>query len=354
MLTSIRLSGFRTFRSLRVEGLNRVNLFVGANNTGKTSALEALEILLGDFLSVWRIPERRGEIFIPQLNERVGAVDVSHLFRGHKLQAGARFEIEGRGSPARVVSCEVVSAFEIDLSRMKPPIVPTQDGEPVLAILIQRTPGGTSSPIPVSSAGGMERFLLQEKEGALPLRLIGSGDQNTVLLSGLWDRIVLTPEEPRVISALQIIEPDIERIAAVSHVNRGGPAGMLVKLAGLDGPVPLASLGDGLKRLMLIALNMVISAGGFLLVDEIETGLHHSIMERMWRLVIEGARRLGVQVFATTHSLDCLTSLATLSESAPELGAEIAVHRLERDHESSTLFTAKDLTVAARHDMELR
>ncbi len=62
----------------------------------------------------------------------------------------------------------------------------------------------------------------------------------------------------------------------------------------------------------------VTSAGGCLFVDEIDTGLHYSVMAKMWHLLIETARRLDVQVFASTHSLDCLQALARVCQEKSE------------------------------------
>ena len=45
MITRLQVQGFRGFRELHVGKLARVNLFVGPNNSGKTSLLEAIEIL---------------------------------------------------------------------------------------------------------------------------------------------------------------------------------------------------------------------------------------------------------------------------------------------------------------------
>ena len=45
MIQSLTASGFRCFREILVEPLTRVNLFVGENNAGKTSLLEAVELL---------------------------------------------------------------------------------------------------------------------------------------------------------------------------------------------------------------------------------------------------------------------------------------------------------------------
>ncbi|MEO0397777.1 MAG: AAA family ATPase, partial [Cyanobacteria bacterium P01_A01_bin.137] len=45
MLTSIQIENFRCFDRLKVDGLSRVNLIAGKNNVGKTSLLEAINLL---------------------------------------------------------------------------------------------------------------------------------------------------------------------------------------------------------------------------------------------------------------------------------------------------------------------
>ncbi|HZI05774.1 MAG TPA: AAA family ATPase [Archangium sp.] len=170
----------------------------------------------------------------------------------------------------------------------------------------------------------------------------------------LWDAVVLTPDEAKVTSALQIIEPDIERLAALSGTGLPMGGGMFVRLRGSDERIPLGSMGEGIKRLLALSLNLVSSAGGYLLVDEIDTGLHHSVMTQMWRLVVEVARRLDVQVLATTHSLDCVRSLAALYEESPGVRELISLHRIERGAEASVPYSADEILAASQHQMELR
>jgi hypothetical protein len=113
-------------------------------------------------------------------------------------------------------------------------------------------------------------------------------------------------------------------------------------------------MGEGIKRLLALSLNLVSSAGGYLLVDEIDTGLHHSVMTRMWRLVVEVAQRLDVQVLATTHSLDCVRALAALYEESPDVRDLISLHRIERGAETSVPYSADEILAASQHQMELR
>ena len=77
-------------------------------------------------------------------------------------------------------------------------------------------------------------------------------------------------------------------------------------------------MGDGIWRLLALALSLVRARRGVLMIDEIDTGLHYSALEDMWRLVGLTAKRLDIQVFATTHSSDCWKALAAV---CAEMGA---------------------------------
>jgi AAA15 family ATPase/GTPase len=166
---------------------------------------------------------------------------------------------------------------------------------------------------------------------------------------------VLTPNEEKVAEALRIIDPSIERVASLSRLSgRGAPSPIVVRLRGSEARVPIGSMGDGIKRLLVLSVNLVTSAGGCLFVDEIDTGLHFSVITKMWQLLIETARRLDVQVFASTHSLDCLQALARVCEEKPDLAGEVAVHRIHSDREVATRYSAGELALSVRHEMEIR
>ena len=46
-LTDFKITNFRGFDNLQIEGLSKINLIVGKNNSGKTSVLEGLFLLIG-------------------------------------------------------------------------------------------------------------------------------------------------------------------------------------------------------------------------------------------------------------------------------------------------------------------
>ncbi len=114
-------------------------------------------------------------------------------------------------------------------------------------------------------------------------------------------------------------------------------------------------MGDGIYRILALIITLVNCENGVLLIDEIDAGLHYSALSKLWKLVIETARKLNVQVFATTHSWDALSAFhKSMSEAeALELGT---VFRLERQHDQIKYvsYTGEELAVAVEHDIEMR
>ena len=173
----------------------------------------------------------------------------------------------------------------------------------------------------------------------------------------MWDKVTQEGKEADVVQALQIIEPRISDIRFLTGGGRvsGRFAGILVELDGKPAErVPLGSFGDGLRRLLSLSIAMIQSAKGVLLIDEIDTGLHFSVMAKLWRFIIDAARTFDVQVFATTHSLDCLRGMAQLFEDFPEYGTEASLQRITTDLQESVTFSAHEIAIAMRQELEVR
>ena len=127
-----------------------------------------------------------------------------------------------------------------------------------------------------------------------------------------------------------------------------------MKLHGYDRPVPLRSLGDGATRLFGVALALAGSRDGFLTIDEVENGIHHSVHESFWHMVLQTAEENDVQVFATTHSFDCVRGFARAAIRTPE--SEGVLVRLEREDESirAVRYSESELEIAAKQGIEVR
>ena len=356
MYHGIDITNYRCFSDYRLHGLGRVNLLVGMNNSGKSSLLEAIRLLSseGDPSPLWHSMRRRGERMSNRRRERPSHFDISHHFHGHQMREGESFSLKGvNHNIERYFRCEIVSSESQE--KLFGDVSDGVDAEldfQGLAIHFEGQPEPYIDMLPLTGRGGISSAPLRRHmhrralEGASQVKFITTDLISSEPLSEYWQNIALTPEEDLVLQALRVLEPSLERIAIV-------PQGVLAKLHGDSSPVPLGSMGEGMWRMLGIALAVIESHNSVLLVDEIDTGLHHTVMADMWDLVIKTAERLDVQVFATTHSYDCVQSLADSIERNQSHDS-VTIQRIEKDKEKAIPYSENEIVVAARRGTEVR
>ena len=374
MINSLHIEGYRCFEQFDMVGLGRINLLVGTNNSGKTSVLEALYLLasMGDPASLCRLLFSRGErtsssplsLDAHQRNQQQLELDVSHLFTGHDASPFSKITLSARNqSIERSLSLAVLELSPKEQAEQFGP-----DIEPVLPSRLVLTFHGQPKPrktlLSLSRSGGINPDSFEMTIRNRPR----SGNEEPPLfittesltgddLVSMWNRVALTPAENLVVKALQFLDPSIEAIAPqVSSQQPYYPGqsrgGFIVRCKGSESPIPIGSMGDGMWRMLAIAIALTQCRGGILLVDEIDTGLHYSVMAQMWRLIFNTAKELDVQVFATTHSYDCVYSLAQICPT--DSANPVTVHRIEADKKNSIPYDEEEITVAAAREIEVR
>lgn len=103
-----------------------------------------------------------------------------------------------------------------------------------------------------------------------------------------------------------------------------------------------------------MALGLATTKGGVLLIDEVDTGLHYSVLGDVWLLIVEAAKRYNIQVFLTTHSLDCIRALGWLCEEREDLASEVSIQKIERALKKSVAFDGEQIQIAVEQDIEVR
>ena len=361
MLRDLKLEKYRGFDDYELVDLSRVNLLVGRNNCGKTSILEALHFLVlrGDPFVLTRSANRRGEVGDGGSRSRHGGPNISHFFFGHHFGHGAGFRLSGKGHGH--VSTRVRAADVTDESRL---LDDETDQFPPLMLQIESSILGNMPGIPVTENGSLLnsrllRFRNPWLETALlpPVQFVTPDSLDVEPMREVWDRVLTEGRESEAIEAMTLLEEELESIHFLTSDNsraRTGRAGVLLGFRGAGRRVPLGSYGDGMRRLLALSLALIQAANGVLLIDEIDAGLHWTVMEDMWRLVIDTARKSSLQVFATTHSADCIRGLASLVESHADLAGDISIQKIERSLSRAVRLDAEGIRVAVEQNIEVR
>ncbi len=372
MLRNLKLEKYRSFDEYELSNLSRVNLLVGKNDCGKTSILEAIHFLVsrGDPEVLARCAERRGEgtdvaprSAAPSLAEagsrpRQTGPSIARFFFGHRLGPDEAFRISGEGR-----GCVSV---EVRLHDESHPLADDLD-PPVFDLLIRSSTLDKTFGIPVTESGCMVNYRQHRFRGPWLDRASPTPAVQFVILESLggealreaWDTALKEGREAEAIDAVRLMHENLESIVVLtsdSSRTGSGRAGVLLGFGGTGRRerVPLGSHGDGMHRLLALSLALIQAADGVLLIDEIDTGLHWTVLEDMWRLVIETARKSSMQVFATTHSYDCIRALSSLVESRRDLAGEVSIHKIGRSIRKAVHLDAERMQVAVEQNIEVR
>ena len=347
--------------------LARVNLVVGKNNCGKTSVLEAIELLVsgGRPAAFLRSLKRRGE-----MRERMGerSWDISHVFFGHRCVPGARFELSSEDS-SRKLSVKILSLDEVgeEADRWGPDVKqrllhgvidPVEEGSPAFGMSIDAGSPESRVLLPVMEEGPalLDHQLrwIRMRNGAheTPVHFLTLESLDPASLGGMWDTVLAEGREAEIVNDMRLLEPDLDSIHFLTNARLG--SGILVGLRNGGRRLPIGTYGDGMQRLLVLRLSFVGTANGFLLIDEIDAGLHWTVMEEMWQFVVEVARRLNVQVFATTHSYDCIRGLGSLIQSRPDLMDHVSIQKVDTSLKHAVPLRGDQIKVAVEQDIEVR
>ena len=366
MYSSVLISGYRGLDSFTLDGLGRINLLVGTNNSGKTSILECIELLrsAGNPHALATILVRRGEWGYSSGEERQDYLDVTHLFANHELSGkcaieGTSVDTRSRASWNNRVTVDVTDLRNDQLELEQEDSL-EEEGQ--LTLRVNWSDAGEEFKARTTTEGLLRwpwaRRISRFRDGPSQfVQFIKTNGMTTVDVVRLFDDIVLTEQEEHVTEALRIIDRSIERIASVGIERRSymreGPGGVVLKLHGVPYRVPIGSAGDGMWRMLGLALALSNAKGGVLLVDEIDTGLHYSVMENMWRMIGERAVALDVQVFATTHSRDCYESLAAVVRPS-SVPTGVTIQRIDTRRKRAMRLSGDDIVAAAERGLEVR
>ncbi|WP_293155397.1 ATP/GTP-binding protein [Okeania sp. SIO2C9] len=313
MFKCITVKNFRCFEEISIDNIERVNLIGGINNVGKTALLEAIFLLKS--LNALEIPF--------QLNFNRGVVqqqtfDVEEICEWlfYKKQVSKAIKIKivnengeenelklslDKASSPRLFPLNLRSNSRKTLKDLK--LGFKKNSQQIFGFTIFLTPDREEQTEIKIAIQQDEEQEAKEIEVFPPSAFLSSrlrvSPTNDAEIFSQFEAI---NKQNEIIEILKIIEPRLKRLAVL--VTGGIP--MIHGDIGADHLIPVSLMGEGMGRLLSIILSIMNAKEGTVLIDEIENGIHHSVMEKVWQSIAVATRKSNTQLFATTHSYECI------------------------------------------------
>ena len=351
MFQSIKVNNLRAVTELEVKNLGQINLFVGQNNCGKTTLLEALFFLIGatnprlpinvnifrglDFLrSEW------WDTFFHNLNSSISIVITGQLTETKEQQRLLISPILGKEISSESLSSNMVSV-DANGGDSKPAIIP--DGLELTYMNSKDANVITKSRIVMK-----DNQLITEGMKESTKRGIFVGPTTKFDWKMRFSSIQRKKKIGDLISSLKEIDQSIVDI-------RLNEVGILEVDMGLPNLIPVNLLGGGMANFLSVALAMLDGKDGIVLIDEIENGLHYSILNKLWQVVFKWSKDLNVQVFATTHSYECIKAFSAYVDTTL-FESEAKLFRIERKDEKfrAVDYSKENLVESLESNWEVR
>ena len=379
MYKSFQVQNFRGFKDLRLDDLARVNLIAGKNNTGKSALLEAILTYTGEYDSsmLLRISADKKRSFrsyrLDEGTERInpGWPLIFHNFKTSKpinlCGQNARQEnlkrkesvCAGESQQLEISLVDVDSLhFDLTTRRSNLERVVDENGR----VLVYReghnywisfNPYTWSRNTSAAFIGVPKSEEIQRDTKYKSLFMSANASLSTDADASLFTDVRRTGQDKRLLSIASKIEPRLKQIELLQ-------SGLVIELhghlEGLKQPLPISSMGEGLRRIISLMLAIATTENGIVLMDEIENGLHHSVHVEVWRAIAEATRKFNVQIFATTHSLEMIRAAHTAF--LDDESYDLRLHRLHRstrtDEITPTTFNKFSMSAAIDLEAEVR
>ena len=315
MLDHLHIQNYRLFKDLKIDKLGRVNLIAGKNNTGKTALLEAMRI--------WA-SKAHASVLANVIKAR-DEYDDNNWFSYTNLFTNRNY------------SDIFINNLSIKIQNIKEKYTDLYDSFTDLKLVIKYE-------------GEEIREISSLVNGLNPIdELIYLPIWKTNDLDKKLYKNISFEEQDDVVEILQIILPNIKRFRIDDN-------GAKVLTSGGE-ELKLSRLGDGVNRLLTIALSIINAKNKILLIDEFEVGLHHSVQEQLWEIIFKYAKKWKIQVFVTTHSQDTVKAFSYVSskEEFKDMGQYMRLQKSKiNDEIEAVIYSKESLDYAIEDQLETR
>lgn len=351
LFKEIEITNFRGFDNLKIDNLSKLNVFIGANNVGKTSILESVFLITGmsNPIVQARINLLRSNNFAnPDGTTLDGA---RYLFHNLNLSIAPTISARMNDGGIRKVS------LSADLKNDTENLTASSNASNRASIKQMNfnfndkddQSSAYHSSI-YSDANGELRQTIDSRYTETLNGLFILGDKNDGSASTHFSSLVKRGGKQLVIDVIKEFQDSIKTIEAL-------PDGLYLQINGIQELLPISMSGDGIRRMINIISSILDVDYHIVMIDEIDNGLHYSAHKLIWRTILKFAQQRDIQLFVTTHNIDCLLGLKNAMEENPEFQALTNVYNIAKTKAKgfkSYRYSYNELKEAIEQEIEIR
>ncbi|MFK5971030.1 MAG: AAA family ATPase [Candidatus Marithrix sp.] len=270
-LTEIEINNFKCFDDFKADGFKRVNLIGGKNNVGKTAFMEACYV-------------------------NVYAQDIYSFVY-------SLVDIKFTREALNILSNELINNKNIDRKKF----LELSNGILIISNL-------NKSSYKIEENNGIKKYIFKFKDNdievnvnefsletlmLLNVRFIDNFGLSNSNIKELYSSIQKKDKEQFLNDILKEFDPQIENFKIIDNKPQ-----CKVK----NNYIEITEFGDGTRHLVSIVVSLFRTENGYLFIDEIDNGIHYTQLDKLWEIILTVSKELNCQVFATTHSKECIES----------------------------------------------
>jgi len=307
MIQNISIENFRCFDKTEIKGFSRINLITGKNNSGKTCLLEAL---------YFAISENDKETI------KIREIEFKELDKNQK-------------NP--LLFNEKVNKISFSIKFI------TDDNELKFVEKLYQFDDFWSWLPSENIINKRNLNLILDKDKQIPQRKSLVKLIDDAKINGYYEQIL---------DAIQCIDEEILDITTYASY----PNDLFIKKKGNSSYLTLSSFGDAMQKILryisVFPLNgelLFYNSLGFLLIDEIENGIHYTAQKEVWQMLFKLCQHYNVQLFATTHSREMITAFEEVCE---EFEGEGAYFEMARHAKTNQIIGIKHEIATLEYELE--
>lgn len=354
MISEIRIKNYRGITDLNLVDLKPINILAGDNNCGKTSVLEVIKgAEFAEGIHAWSTLLRREKLSLYE-----SFVDLFNIDADEKK---IEFEIYGNEKKHVIINMqECVEELTTEEYREVIHSNNLKDEEISDVLLVNKA----EYSIFVNDKKTDNGFIYDGQPTFRKGKVVSSSKQKNIYISStshaesqIYLRDVLNNPKlyEEMLNVLKAYDPGIMSINYDRYSEEIGSRG-IYKILSQDHAkaLPLNMYGDGMKKAVLLMSAVIKAKDGILLLDEFETAIHTSAMTKTFKWILETCKKLNVQVFMTSHSIEAISKVLTCSDELIDSIALFTLYKNDNNVKVRRLDGRKAIEAKEEMGLELR